>query len=264
MKVAIIGAGMTGLLAAKAFIDNGIIPKIYTDAEPSPGHGIRYLHDSCGLPVNTVEVETAFVGYGNKFFRWDDVSKTAMAELYSGKTGSSPRNNSVHRSVKTVKAYDWMDAWYLLQGMRVEKHEVVPGEIDVMSKDFDLVVNTAPLFKIYPEAKKSCKSREAYVKDSSPHPNNPSWAGKPDNIIVYNVDRDVNWSRYSRICGVEQTELVHWEPDCNVVTKVDGKSDFVPEHKNVLLMGRYGAWESTYMAHQAYYDTIKAIKEFGR
>lgn len=264
MKVAIIGAGMTGLLSAKAFMDNGIIPNIYTDSEPSPGYGIRYLHDSCGLPIKSVEVETAFVGYGKKFLRWEDVSKTAMAQLYSNKTGSSQRNNSVHRSVKTVKAYDWMGAWYMLQGMRTEKHKVTPEEIGEMSKEFDIVVSTAPLPLIYPEAKDSCKCRDAYVKGESPHPNNPCWPGKPDNIIVYNVDKEVNWYRYSRILGIEQTELMKPDSSCKVVKKVEGKSYFEPKHDNVVLLGRYGAWDSTYMAHQAYYDTLKAIEEIGR
>ena len=51
MSVAIIGAGMTGLLAAKACMDKGIMPTILSATKPNPGHGVRYLHDNCGLPL---------------------------------------------------------------------------------------------------------------------------------------------------------------------------------------------------------------------
>ena len=148
MSVAIIGAGMTGLLAAKACMDKGIVPTILSANKPNPGHGVRYLHDNCGLPLKPIEIETAFVGYGDRFMRWDKTDQKAMADLYAFKTGASQTNNSIHRSVKTVTAYDWMDAWGMLQGLRIIEDEVLPSDVRGLSREFDLVINTAPLNKI--------------------------------------------------------------------------------------------------------------------
>lgn len=263
MSVAIIGAGMTGLLAAKACMDKGIMPTILSATKPNPGHGVRYLHDNCGLPLKPIEIETAFVGYGDKFMRWNKADQRAMAELYAIKTGASQTNNSIHRSVKTVTAYNWMDAWNMLQGLRIIESEVLPDDMRGLSRKFDLVINTAPLNKIYPHSKSQCLYREMYVSDCSPYPNHDSWASTPDNIIVYNVDIDAPWTRYSRVDGVEQTEYIRPVEGAHKVIKVDGKAKFYNHQQNVLLLGRYGKWDSTYMAHMAYYDTMSRLEKIG-
>lgn len=263
MKVTIIGAGMTGLLAAKACIDCGIMPQVISATKPHPGHGVRYLHDACGLPINPIEIETAFVGYGSQFMRWDNADQRAMAQLYAMKTGASQTNNSIHRSVKTVEAYNWMEAWGLLQGLRITEDNVEPRDMRMLSRGNDLVINTAPLNKVYPHAKSQCLSREMYISDISPHPNSPSWAKSPDNIIVYNVNSDDDWTRYSRVDGVEQTEYLKPVECSHTVVKVDGKAKFYNHQQNVLLIGRYGKWDSTYMAHMAYYDTLSRLSKMG-
>lgn len=263
MSVAIIGAGMTGLLSAKACLDRGITPTIFSATEPNPGHGVRYLHDRCGLPLKPIEIETAFMGFGGQFLRWNNAVPRAMAELYAMKTGASPTNNSIHRSEKITTAYSWMDAWNMLQGMRIENREILPEDMRRLSDKYDLVVNTAPLNKIYPHSKSQCLCRERYVSDKSPYNDHVGWASTPDNIIVYNVDTNAAWTRYSRVDGVEQTEYLHPVEGAHKVIKVDGKAKFYNHHPNVLLVGRYGKWDSTYMAHMAYYDTLSRLSKWG-
>ena len=263
MNVTIIGAGMAGLLAAKACMDCGIVPQVISATKPHPGYGVRYLHDACGLPISSFEIETAFVGYGKWFMRWDNVSQNAMAQLYAQKTGASLTNNSIHRSVKTVKAYNWMEAWNMLQGLRIIDDKVEPQDMKYLSRGNDLVINTAPLNMIYPHARSQCRSREMYVSACSPYPNSHGWANHPDNLIVYNVNPDETWTRYSRVDGIEQTEYMKPVEGAHTVVKVDGKAKFYSYHHNVLLIGRYGKWNSTYMAHMAYYDTLSRLSKMG-
>lgn len=263
MSVAIIGAGMTGLLAAKACLDKHITPTIFSATKPNPGYGVRYLHDRCGLPLQPIEIETAFVGVGDRLLRWDHADQRAMAQLYAFKTGASQTNNSIHRSTKTVIAYSWMDAWNMLQGMRISEREILPEDMRILSNKFDLVINTAPLNKIYPHSKSQCSCREMYVSGCSPYPNHEGWASHPENIIVYNVNQDADWVRYSRVDGIEQTEYLRPVEGAHKVVKVDGKAKFYNHHSNVLLIGRYGKWDSTYMAHMSYYDTLSSIEKMG-
>ena len=263
MSVAIIGAGMTGLLAAKACLDKGITPTIFSAAKPHPGYGVRYLHDNCGLPLKPIEIETAFVGFGDKFMRWDNADHRVMAELYAIKTGASKTNNSIHRSEKITTAYNWMDAWNMLQGMWIVDLEIKPEDMKTLSKKFDLVISTAPLNKVYPHSKSRCSFREMYVSSGNPYPDHKGWASTPENIIVYNVDPDSPWTRYSRVDGVEQTEYLRPVEGIHRVVKVDGKAKFYNHQHNVLLVGRYGKWDSTYMAHMSYYDATARLEKMG-
>ena len=151
----------------------------------------------------------------------------------------------------------------MLQGLRITEYEVQPSDMPGLSRRFDLVINTAPLNKIYPHSKSQCLYREVYVSDCSPYPNHDSWASAPDNIIVYNVDIVAPWTRYSRVDGVEQTEYLKAVEGAHKVIKVDGEAKFHNRQQNVLLLGRYGKWDSTYMAHMAYYDTLSRLGKIG-
>ena len=264
MNVAIVGAGMIGHLAAKACFDNGIYPQVFSHDEGKPGFGVRYLHDACGLPLSHIEIETAFYVGPQEILRFKEADLEEMAEEYAKKTGASRTNNSVHRSVEKVKAYDWYDAWGLLQGLHVNKIFVNNGFMKRLSREFDLVVNTAPLWTVYPKAVPHCKYREMYVSGGAPVSYMNELTDFAPNVIVYNVMPNVRpdgaWTRYSRIDGVDQTEWLEPVVGSHPVVKVDGQAKFGLHQDNVLLVGRYGAWDSTYMAHQAYYDVLDRIE----
>lgn len=254
MRVTIIGAGMTALLAAKACYDEGVKPVILSKDQPNPGYGVRYLHAQCGLPMKPIMVKTSFMSYFRRHKSWDDVDVNAMAQLYANKTGSSQTNNSVHRSAKYIKAYDWYEAWSLLQGFQWTQHTVTPQEIPRLSLENDLVICTAPLPRIYPEVANLCKHRITYVTEGQPYSSHRHSMPEEDNIIVYNVDPEEDWTRFSRIGGVEQTEWMHDHEGAHSAIKVDGTIDWAG-HSNVILLGRYGAWDAEFMAHDAYYKT---------
>lgn len=265
MNVAIVGAGMIGHLAAKACLDNDIYPQVFSRDGGAPGYGVRYLHDACGLRLNPIEIETAFYVGPNDIRRFCDVDLEEMAGLYAKKTGASRTNNSVHRSVEKVKAYNWYDAWDLLQGLRVNKIFVNNSFMKRLSREFDLVVNTAPLWTVYPKASRQCKCREMYVSGGAPIRYMDELTDFAPNVIVYNVMPNIGpegvWTRYSRIGNVDQTEWLEPVVGSHPVVKVNGQAKFGLRPHNVMLVGRYGAWDATYMAHQAYYDVLDRIKE---
>lgn len=250
---------MSGLLAAKACMDMHVDFDMYDKGKPSPGNGVRYLHDSCGLPIKPIFIETAFVGPKNKFFTFGEVDLNAMAEFYHLKTGASEKNNSVHRSKRLVKAYDWYDAWNMLQGIQVRPYEADDERMYALSRRYDVVFLTAPLNKVYRNAAKQCLYHTKYVSGGDGRIGLCN-AQFSNNVIVYNVDLDCDWTRYSRINGVEQIEWKREVPGSYPVVKVSGKTTFIPPESNVVLLGRYGAWDSGFMAHDAYYKALDVIR----
>lgn len=260
MDVAIVGSGMAGLLAAKACIDFGIRPDIFSNNKKpdySTG-GVRYLHDDCGLPIRPFTIRTMFLLDHDTLAEYNENEKGKWAALYAKKTGSSAENNSVHRSEAEIQAYRWDLAFDLLQGLPIIQKHVGNSEIRRMSREYDLVVNTAPLPSVYPKARNLCQCRNFFVSDEDVM---SEWHCDLSNTIVYNLDPDCDWYRYSNINGAIQTEWMHRRPGGYVVTKVNGRARFGLHPDNVMLVGRYGAWDATYMAHQAYYDVRKHIEE---
>lgn len=253
-KVAIIGAGMVGRLVAHACDDSGISYDMFTEAMPGPGFGVRYLHESCNLPLHHLDIHTYIMDEDGLHDHWEQ-DKARYAERYAKLVGSSPTNNSVHRAAETTFAYDWYDAFAML-----EPHNVIFGSIsrthmDALSKVYEYVFSTIPLPVAYPEAKELCNGRKMLVDFGTP---DTVPDGIADHSVIYNLT-GTDWSRYSKMGSVDQYESL--SGGAHTIMKVTGKANFKPPHDNVVLVGRYGAWDYTYMAHHAYYNTMEFLRE---
>lgn len=257
MKVCILGAGMAGMLAAKACEDARVDYEVLSEA-PQEERGVRYLHDPCGLPIKPSKVETLVIMPNKHIKRIDDLDLAIVGEWYGSKTCSSLRNNSLTRSVPVAEVYDWYHAKKLLHGIQVTPCHIRPEDMKYLSSVNNLLVSTVPLKSVFPGASGSCRTHTTYVSDGAPDdlPNVPR---RYDGVIVYNIDPESRWHRYSSLMGVEQTEWTLPVPEAVAVRKVLGSTGYRPHLKNVLLTGRYGKWDSKVMAHDAYYDTLQAI-----
>lgn len=248
---------MAGMLAAKACEDARVDYEILSE-KPSEEHGVRYLHDPCGLPIKASKVETLVIMPNKHIKRLDDLELSIVGEWYGAKTGSSKRNNSLTRSQPIIEVFDWYHAKNLLHGLKVTNRKIRPEDVNSLSRTNDLVVSTIPLKSIFPRASDLCCSHVTYVSEGAPSdlPNIPR---RYDGVIVYNIDPECKWHRYSCLMGVEQTEWTLPHPDAAAVRKVLGSANFNCRQPNFLLTGRYGKWDSKVMAHDAYYDTLRAI-----
>ena len=74
--------------------------------------------------------------------------------------------------------------------------------------------------------------------------------------VIYNLDMNTNWYRYSRIFGRGWSELVTGG-EYPIMKVLD--TDFSSPNERVLLMGRYGSWKRGYLSHDAYFDTMEAF-----
>ena len=258
MKVCILGAGMAGMLAAKACEDARVDYEVLSDS-PQEERGVRYLHDPCGLPIKPSKVETFVIMPNKHVKRINDLDLAIVGEWYGSKTGSSLRNNSLTRSVPVAEVYDWYHAKNLLHGIQVTPCHIRPEDMKYLSSVNNLLVSTVPLKSVYPRASSICRSHTTYVSSGAPD-DLPRIPRRYDGVIVYNIDPDSNWHRYSCLMGVEQTEWTKPSPGAVAVRKVLGRADYHSPHWNVLLTGRYGKWDANVMAHDAYYETLCAIE----
>lgn len=256
MRIAILGAGMSGLLAAKALKDNGFDNFVIYDKkipESSIPVGLHYLHDPCGLPLEPHIVHNIVI---------PDNSYKPLHIQYSEKTGV-PENNSVRDLPATVRVYDFSRAYKMLVEWlkpHIEEKEIRENTYKQLRKDFNYVISTIPLNIIAPQA--VCEQIKLPVKYGKPNDGSDLFP-QLNNVVIYNLNHKHDWYRYSRVNGIEMTEYIAG------VRGVDGKitkiisdgSTSVYDLKNTKLVGRYGKWQRGYLAHEAYYETKAFVKE---
>lgn len=251
MKVAILGAGMTGLLAAKALAEHDIEFTLY-DKNPNEGvsssQGLHYLHDNCNLPLKPQIVHNYIIGCKDG---------EHPHEQYSRKLGT-PLNNSLVELPAFSMVYNFQEAYKILLHLMKGNIQRCNFEADMLKyflEKFDLVISTLPLPVVYPEA--TCKFVEVQAVRGRPR-GIPKLPGA--NQVVYNIEENTNWYRYSRVFGVEWTEV---KQGGEFILKKVVDSNFEPPDDRVILLGRWGQWNRKFLAHQAYYKILRRIEKYG-
>jgi len=245
MRVAILGSGAAGLLSAQALTDLGIDHDIYDKHMPtmSKVKGLHYLHDNCGLPLDWVTVHNYVLG----------VKEGELPHMqYSNKLGI-PENNSLVDLPAFNTGYDFRQAMEILIGNHADKVRLldITQEVVVyLLEDYDYIISTVPLNIVYPEA--DCKMLQQRVKKGRPE-GIDKLIGLNTNQVIYNIDEQVDWYRYSNILGNEWTEVIHGGDF--TIPKIIDANFYCPDDR-ILLQGRYGKWDRKFLAHHSYYETI--------
>ena len=251
MRIAILGAGAAGLLSAQALTDLGIEHDMFDREIPtvSKAKGLHYLHDNCGLPLRWITVHNYVLG----------VNEGELPHIqYSRKLGT-PKNNSLVGLPAFNTGYDFRQAFDILidrHAHKVEKLEVSrPFVKYILDRgDYDYVISTIPLPILFPEAK--CEKVERKVMRGRPE-GIDQLIGLNPNQVIYNIDEQVNWYRYSNVLGNEWTEVI--EGGDFTIPKII-TTDFQSPDERIILQGRYGKWDRKFLAHHAYYETIRRFK----
>lgn len=264
-QVAIIGAGMSGMLAAKALVDKGFENfTIFDKKQPNkkPKKGLHYLHNPCGLPLKAELVHNIVIGANGT---------TPPYMQYANKL-RIPHNNSVNGLKSYTRVYDFNQAYGMLLDLFRERIRVEEMNRDSVRRllkygEYDRAVSTIPRDCV--DSKAQCGGKEVLTITGRP----VNWDGElfPQlkNVVIYNLDEKVSWYRYSRVFGHEVTEYGR-RPEgvadnCPTITKIikDEQGDVMHwSDGEVFLTGRWGRWERGYLAHQTYYDTLEWSHSF--
>ena len=252
MEVAILGAGMTGLLAAKALSELDIDFLIF-DKNPeqatSVKQGLHYLHDNCGLELEPNIVHNYVIGY--------NPGEKMPHEVYSEKLGT-PLNNSLVDLPAYNIIYDFNMAYHMLYAMfsrKIRNVTIGPEMLEYLLSKPDYTISTIPLCILFPEA--DCKFVEVQASRGKP-PGLDGVMNFEENFVIYNLDKEDAWYRYSKIFGVEWAEVVEGG-DFTIKKVVD--TDFESPYDNIILLGRWGQWKRKFLAHHAYYEIKRRFQD---
>lgn len=269
-RVAILGAGPAGLMAAHAAAVHGDAVSLFTQGNsegPTKSRigGAQYLHQPLpGIcnedqPSGTLQYFMAGTpeGYRQKVYGDADVAFVSAERIPSGEVPAW----SLQETYETL--------WGLYcSGSSVNVAPMNPETlIELFEKDhFDLVVSTIPKPALCLAHAGMIHTTHTFVSQSVRIANKcavPTSEHTP-NTILYDGTKNTSWYRTSYIFGHGSTEwgagAPAWLPYENLVTvKKPLHSTCNCFDGKVLFTGRYGAWRKGVLAHEAFKDVWEAL-----
>lgn len=212
--------------------------------------GVFYLHSDIGLPLRKTHFRTSGFGGTAK----DYASKVYRAPLLKTSFPSRPYYSDAwdgHQALDLV--------WDIVQThAKVERRRVNYSDVALQARmsQSTLVVNTIPLDALaHPEDGYTGKwnSQTVFIHTGV--------APEHESYVIYSAHKDALWYRASAMFGrfvMEfQTKPSHEKAKVYPVKKVFPSSDALDclgTLPNLLLTGRYGAWDKDKLSDSAYRD----------
>jgi len=247
-KVVVIGCGPAGLAAAHAAAGLEADVRIIAPKKQSPQRGPVMLHRP--IPgINTTQPN----GYVRQLVIGGSVLDYRL-KLY-GDVNIAINGDVLEPGFHTWSLQDAYNKMWKMYSDLIEDRELLPIDVEPLTAEADLVVNTAPLPSL-------CLSRWTHDFKAVPialffH---TSYPRQPANTVIYNARPDIPWVRSSEIFGHEVTEYKPDEaPRTPDVTIRKPLSTTCNCHPRVLRTGRFGKWHNETWIDHAYYDTRTAL-----
>lgn len=276
-RVAVIGCGPAGLLAAWGAARCGYKVEIFTDRKsPSTQVGAQYIHHL--IPGVTTEDEAQWVTY----------SHVGTVQGYSKKIYGPdfpPEETSWSKFEGVVPAWPmgliYRRLWNFFEDAIIEARIDV-ARLEKIAQHNHTVFSTMPLDKLLTVSE---ERRDEFYKTEKifgyPRMMTPGYRQPHGpNTIVYNGWASVRWYRQSSIFGQEWTEWPYNVEAEGVKEDVERYGHeynpmllwqavkpvacTLPIHllipPNVRLVGRYGRWQKGVLSHEAYEDVVNHLE----
>lgn len=247
MRVAVLGSGPSGMMAAWAAKNYGADVQIFSPGKRSVIAGAQYLHK----PIPGIDVKKMILtyrkygtaaGYATKLYGNPD-ARCSWSEYGAGK----------HAAYPLATAY--AVAWAGLQGSLVTA-TITPSNLAGLMKNFDLVVSTIPKPSLCIR-RHSFTEKFVFITRKTP----PELETVTPNTILYNGYEVDPWYRSSNIGGEVSTEYLHEVQGSHRVSKPLENKCNCWAGSGILFAGRYGRWEKGVLVHQAYGEVERALLE---
>lgn len=259
MKVAILGCGPAGLMAAHAAHIDGHVPVIYSRKVESKMFGAMYLHKAIEL-INDPEPD---------FYL--DVWKYGDGDGYRHKVyGHCDHPVSFDNyEVGKVAGWDLRVTYQMLWDVYstfIEDVELGTSELADIYFEHAVVLSTIPATALC-RASHNFHSHKIWVL----HGEDQTLYG-PANIMIYNGDRTVPWYRYSQLGKYQSWEYASDPKDLGLRLSVFNlEKGTKPIHNdcdcpppNVHRLGRFGQWQKGVLTHHAFEEAKTIIREEAR
>lgn len=291
MKIAILGCGPTGLLAAHACYLEGHEFDIFSKKRKSELFGSQYLHNPIpGLQVHPVSgVPVKYVTLGTP----EEYRRKVHGKWWDGHVGANEFEPD-HTAWDIRQAYDmlWNLYWRKIQDYEIP---VYPQEwsspkgsyppyvvflrvsAELKLEEYDLVISTVPrdIWKIPGEefifsegwALGDAPERGIFVEDMIPEVKE-EWGYIGDNQIICDGTAETSWTRLSRVYGYTTIEWPHHVPRPHpLASRVRKPLHYTPVSQTAnpthrwLHVGRYGQFEKGVVVTDAFDQVVKKLKE---
>lgn len=256
-SVVVIGCGPAGLAAAHAAYGLGYPVRVIAPKVKTPQRGPLLLQRAIpGITVDhpygyirQIVIGGSILDYRTKMY--GDINININGDILS----------PGYHAWRFPEAYDRL--WELYSDT-IENKWVTSYEMNAIAGDpAVLVVCTAP-------ARSLCDRRHSFETVQVAVTPEAIFPGQPDDTIIFNADPSVEWSRSSRIFGIEVTEwpVSRALDHANIEGMGFGSSIRIIRkpistncncHPYVLRTGRFGAWRNETWVDTAYYDTRSAL-----
>jgi hypothetical protein len=257
-RIAIIGGGPAGCIAAWACHLQGVAPTVYSDTRtPSALPGAQYLHSPFVLPGgrHIDHCEITYVkrgtpeGYARKIYGPDfDPAQTSWNKFPAGVIRGWPLREVYEMLHEFVQNY--------IHVTMVTRHDIIE-----MEQDYDLIFNSAPapLFAM-DGAEPKFEKVWVVIKDSG--------IRDARNIIVYEGESSKAHYRYSMLEGVESWEypetffgLAHCPAEAVEVRKPLSINK-PPMSTRIVPIGRYGRWEKGVLVDSVFNQVSRIVEQW--
>ena len=271
--IAILGAGISGLVAAWALeelgIEFNIVDQGPPDALPRLARGCVYFHDRCNLPEEAVRSQvlyTSLLPAAVKDPAWAYHVKVWGLRPY---VANSVERLSMERPVVS-RVWSMNDALRFLTNRYTSNitYWAMNRDLVLRAAADCRVVSTIPLPVLAPDAR--CESTPLYIfQGVGGHgrvPDDPTYGAYGH--VLYNVDPDTAWYRMSSMFGYMSIEFARKTPvwpltvNRKIITSPDAEA-FEQANPNIMLSGRWGRWSRGVLGHETYH-AVKALFTTGR
>lgn len=260
MKVAVLGCGPAGLIAAHAARSLGHDVTIFTkDPRPSKMYGCQYLHSP--IPHATDLTRVAWVDYmlqgPIEGYRRKVYGDRAEVDL-------SPQTLTRHHP-----AWDLRRTYFRLWDYYAARIKVVEvgnhNLVDIIGDGgFDLCISSIPKPALCGDPEHQFESTTVYVRGEAPDLGiSLDDIDCPRDMVICNGDKTPGWYRASNVFGHKTAEWP-WAAGMPlnsgaVVQKPIGNNCDCWS-RSVLYVGRYGAWRKGILASDVYSQTLTALR----
>lgn len=246
-RIAIFGAGPSGLAAAWAVIQTGnepvIIDRVPAGVAIAPSAGVFYLHDSLDLPLSWATVQIAGLG-------GDAVAYAAKVYGDESIQTSFPRRKQHETAYNAEQAFNYIRDIIRSANFRYIQAQIAGlEELRSYAEGFDGAVSTLPLDALGVEG---CRYRRAWVVVSE--------APRDEAYMLYNAHPAIPWYRAAAVFGRFTMEYLSPPDNDSAIPlkKVVARDAPLPDlGENVLFAGRFGCWDKRILAHDVYRDVLR-------
>lgn len=246
MKVAILGCGPAGLLAAHAAAILGHEFDIYSRPVASQIRGAQYLHEA--IPeLDMPKPRPIYI------FKYGDEAG------YAQKLYGDPSKETSFSKMKSGPHLGWSLQWAYEMLWRMYESDIVSCDIRADDMDwyirrYDAILSTIPLKFVCSNPAHEFSYVTEYIRTGR------LFLGErdvPANHIVYNGLPSYQWHRASNLDGALEYEFAHPAPDAQKIVKPQATD--CDCHPRVVRLGRYGRWQRDELVTDAFNDAYRVL-----